>query len=124
MSNIIKRHNGQTPAPFGSVINQLFQNNLSRLFDDNYWGFNGLSSQTQAPVNILETDKSYEMELVAPGLKKEDFKLSIDRDLLTVSFENKQENTEENQKEGWLRREFQHQSFTRSFNLGDNVNAE
>jgi HSP20 family protein len=72
-------------------------------------------------VNVQETDKSYEMDLVAPGLKKEDFKISVNGDMLTVAFEHKEENNQENKEEGWLRREFRMQSFSRSFSLDDSV---
>ncbi len=92
MSNIISKENGLEPAGFGNVVDQIFQNNLSRFFEDDKQGFNGLLSRNQVPVNIRETDKSYEMEFMAPGLKKQDFQLNISGDTLMVSFEQKQEN--------------------------------
>ena len=126
MNNIIKRENGRQPATFGSVVDQIFQNNLNRFFDDDYWN-TGLTGRNQGlgnvPVNIRETDKSYEMELYAPGLTKSDFGLEVEGDLLTVSFESRQENKEENKKEAWFRQEYKIQSFTRSFSLGDIIDA-
>ena len=126
MNNIIKRENGRQPATFGSVVDQIFQNNLNRFFDDDYWN-TGLTGRKQGlgsiPVNIRETDKSYEMELYAPGLTKSDFRLEVEGDLLTVSFESRQENKEENKKEAWFRQEYKVQSFTRSFSLGDIIDA-
>src|ERR1700760_2421335 len=71
MTNIIKKDNAH-PATFGSVVDQLFHNDLNRWFNDEFWGFHGLPNRG-VPVNIRETDKSYELELVAPGLVKEDF---------------------------------------------------
>ena len=114
MSNIIKRDNGRQPVTFGSVVDQIFQNNLDRFFDEDYWtsGFAG-----------RETDKSYEMELYAPGLKKSDFHLDIEDDMLTVSFENKTENKEEDKDKGWFRQEYKMQSFSRSFSMGDTVDS-
>lgn len=67
--------------------------------------------------NILEHEDTYEIQLIAPGLSKEDFKLDIDKNLLTVSFEKK----EENNTLKYLRKEFQTNSFKRSFNLGDKI---
>lgn len=124
MSNIIKRDNGRQPVTFGSVVDQIFQNNIDRFFDEDYWA-SGLAGRSKGPgnvpVNIRETDKSYEMELYAPGLKKSDFHLDVEGDMLTVSFENKTENKEEDKEKGWFRQEYKMQSFSRSFSMGDSV---
>jgi HSP20 family protein len=131
MANIMKRNNGNGNAvatrslmPFGDLVDSVFGNTLSRFFDDDFWGFNGIVSSSQVPVNIRETDKSYEMEVVAPGLRKEDFSVSISDNMLTVSFEHKVESKEENKSEGYLRQEYRQQSFSRSFTLDDTVEAD
>lgn len=123
-TGIIKTENGNASLPatsFSGLIDRVFQKNLSRFFEDDFWGFNGINQQYSVPVNLTETDKSYEMELVAPGLKKEDFKLSLEGDLLTVSYEHKEETKQENKNERWLRKEYRMQSFSRSFNLDDTL---
>jgi HSP20 family protein len=123
-TNIIKRTNGNTNLPASSTSNwvdQLFQNNLNRFFNDDFWGFSGIDQQINVPVNLRETDQAYEMSLIAPGLRKEDFKLNVTNDMLTVSYEQKQEQNEENAQEGWLRKEYKMQSFSRSFSLDDSV---
>jgi HSP20 family protein len=120
MNNIIKKENAQ-PATFGSVVDQIFQNNLSRFFDDSFWGGNQAMTRNQVPVNIRETEKSYEIALIAPGLKKSDFQLQVTADLLTISFEHAEENKQDNQ--NWLRQEYRKQSFQRSFSLDDSVDA-
>lgn len=74
-----------------------------------------------ASVNIRENANQYEMHLVAPGLKKEDFKIDVDKNLLTISFEHKDES--ENTSEKWLRQEFKMRSFKRSFSLNENIDA-
>lgn len=125
-TNIIKRNDGNTNVPARSVsgwVDQLMQDNLNRFFTDDFWGFNGANYKTGVPVNLRETDKTYEMELVAPGLRKEDFKLNVSSDMLTVSFEHNESQNEENKSEGWLRREYKMQSFTRSFSLDDTVDV-
>ena len=125
MINIVKRENDRQPITFGSVVDQIFQNNLNRFFDDENWGFNGLNRSlagAQPLANIRETDKSYEMEFIAPGLKKEDFKLGIEGDLLTVSFEPEPEKKEEKQ-DGWLKMEYRRQAFSRSFTLDDSIDS-
>ncbi|MCD6062202.1 MAG: Hsp20/alpha crystallin family protein [Flavipsychrobacter sp.] len=123
MTSVMKKSNGNTPASFTGLVDQIFQNNLSRFFEDDFWGFNGVNRRSTVPLNIRETDRSYEMELVAPGLKKEDFRISVTGDMLTVSFEHKEEANEQDRNKGWLRKEYRVQSFTRSFNLDDTVDV-
>ena len=74
------------------------------------------------PVNIRENEKQYLLDVVAPGLLKEDFKISLDNNVLTVSFEKKDETVNEGEKQ--LRTEYKFQSFKRSFTLDEKVNAE
>jgi len=123
MTNIIKKANAQ-PATFGSVVDQLFQNNLGRFFDDDFWGFNGLSAHRQPPLNIRETEEGYELELVAPGVKKEDIRLQVSGNMLTISYDHKDEKDQKDARNNWLRREFSRQSFTRSFTLDETVDIE
>ena len=126
MKTIMKRNNGNTELPARTMTNwvdQLFQDNLNHFFKDDFWGFRGLDQQVGIPVNIRETDKSYEMSLIAPGLKKEDLKLNVNDELLTVSYEQKQEQNDENKEQGWLRKEYRMQSFSRSFTLDDSVDV-
>jgi HSP20 family protein len=73
-------------------------------------------------VNIRETEKSYEIELSAPGYEKEEFRLNLSKNILTVSAEKKAENEEK--KENYSRREFNYTSFKRSFTLPDSANDE
>ena len=125
-TSIIKRNNGNTALPSGTASNwvdQLFQSNLNRFFNDDFWGFSGIDQQVNVPVNLRETGQGYEMSLIAPGLRKEDFKLNVTDDLLTVSYEQKQEHNEESAQEGWLRKEYKMQSFRRSFTLDDSVDV-
>jgi len=123
MTSIVKRENAIQPATFGSVVDQIFQNNLSRYFDDDFWGSNVSANRSHVPVNIRETDKTVEMDLIAPGLKKQDFQLNVNGDMLTVSFEHKEDKKQENKNEGWLRQEYKQQTFSRSFHLDDTVDA-
>jgi HSP20 family protein len=124
-TNIIKRNNGTTmPArTVSSWVDELLQDNLNRFFTDDFWGFRGLDQTVNVPVNLRETDKTYEMSLVAPGLNRDDFKLNVANDQLTISYEHKEEQKQENKSENWLRKEYKMQSFTRSFNLDDTVDV-
>ena len=69
-------------------------------------------------VNVKENDNEYIIELAAPGLKKEHFNIEVDNNVLTISYDQKEEK-EENDKE-FLRREFYYNSFRRSFSLPKN----
>jgi HSP20 family protein len=77
---------------------------------------------TVPAVNINETDKEFELELAAPGLKKNDLKVNIDRNVLTVSTEKKEEKEEKNK--NFTRKEFSYHSFSRSFTLPESINQE
>lgn len=73
-------------------------------------------------VNISENEDAYELEFNAPGIKKDDFKITFDQSILTVSFEKEEEKKEETKK--FLKREFSAKSFKRSFTLDDKINAD
>ncbi len=80
-------------------------------------------------VNIIENEKDYRIEIAAPGMGKEDLKVSInENDELVVSFERGsrgQENGEAQEKKGtYLRREFSYSSFRQSFVLPDDVEKQ
>jgi len=66
-------------------------------------------------------DNSYEVEMAAPGMKKEDFKIELDNNVLTISSEKREESQEGNENERYSRREFSYQSFQRSFALPKEV---
>ena len=110
-----KRNFGIMPQSFGGLLEGFLENGMPKVKGD-FW------YTSSAPVNIKETDKAYELHLVAPGLKKEDFKINLDQNILTVSFEQKEENNEETA-EKWIRSEYHFRSFKRSFTLNEKVNA-
>lgn len=70
-------------------------------------------------VNIAETETGFEIELAVPGLKKEDIKINVDKDVLTVASEAKKEEATEGK--NYSKKEFSFGSFSRSFNLPDSV---
>ena len=106
------------------------QNWLPGIFNDffgNEWV--DKTSSTAPAVNVIETDKEYKVEIAAPGLTRDDFKIDINEDNeLTVSMEKKVEKNEESEKEGkkhtYLRREFSYSSFRQRMILPDNVNVD
>jgi HSP20 family protein len=81
---------------------------------------NGSYSATLPAVNVRETNEDYIIDVAAPGMKREEFKVELDNNMLTISShrEEKQEETDENM--NYSRREFNYQSFQRSFTLPEN----
>lgn len=104
-----------SPRAFGNMIEDFFTGNINRMFADQ-----PMAGTMHAPVNISETDAAYELQLVAPGLKKEDFKVSVDRNLLSISFEPDEASKDDTK---WLRKEYPQKSFKRSFNLNERIDA-
>ncbi|MFA6245750.1 MAG: Hsp20/alpha crystallin family protein [Mucilaginibacter sp.] len=94
-----------------------FNDVFDSLLNDSYIG-DKLVARVPA-VNIAETDNEFHIELAVPGLKKEDFKINLDKNILTVSAEKKSENAEETKK--FSKREYSYNSFVRSFTLPDSV---
>ena len=73
-------------------------------------------------VNITEHKDFYLVSLGAPGLKKKDFKIDVDGNMLTISSE-MEENKEEKDKK-FTRKEYNYSSFSRSFSLPEEINKE
>ena len=110
-----------------------WENDLNRLpgLFDSVWGSDLLDmasrlgnegvNNTLPAVNIYETNEDYKVEVAAPGYSKKDFNITLDNDLLTISSE--KENPE-GQQGDFTRREFNYQSFKRSFTLPNTVEEE
>ena len=106
-----------------------FEGSLNTLVDDLFTElpalfkteFNNGERKGLVPVNVKETDKSYQLEVVAPGFEKTDFKLTLDQHLLTISAEKKNEEIKETEKQ--IRREYSYRSFKRSFTLDEKIDA-
>ncbi len=114
--NIIKRN--------GNSMNQwplLFDDFLNRDFFD--WGLSNYSdTNTSIPkVNVKETKDNFEVEVAAPGMNKNDFKIQLDGNMLSISSEKSNEREGNNEDEKYSRREFSYQSFQRSFTLPKDV---
>lgn len=101
-----------------------FNDVFDSIFNDTF--FNDRMVTRVPAVNISETENNYHVELAAPGLKKEDFKLNLERNILTISVETTADH-QDNQK-NYSKREYSYQSFVRSFTLPEsaddsNINA-
>src|SRR5690606_1172642 len=72
-------------------------------------------------VNIKETPENFEVEVAAPGMDKKDFKIELNGNMLTISSEKSNEQTENNEDSKYFRRELSYESFQRTFNLQKDV---
>lgn len=113
---------GEFTSPYPSLWN--------KLFDDEFFNMNFSSSGSTLPsVNIKETKDSFVVEVAAPGMRKEDFKIELDNNIMTISSERSETEGDKDKEGNYTRREFSYQSFQRSFTLpntvqGENVSAQ
>lgn len=115
---IVKFYNRPVNKSFNNFMDDFFATAPSILRDD----FITPNFSSFTPVNIKETENVYVLEVVAPGFQKEDFKINLDNNTLTVSAERKEET--ENKNEKFIRKEYKQQSFKRSFTIDEKVDAE
>ena len=104
------------PTNPARMLERFFNNDL---MDWNLSNFAGPESSMPA-VNVKESENEFNIEVAAPGMKKDDFSVSVDNDRLTISAERKDEKKDEDN-ENFTRQEFSYQSFQRTFQLPNNV---
>jgi HSP20 family protein len=103
-----KRNNSLLPG-FNDVFDSIFNDTF----------FNDRMVARVPAVNISETENNYHVELAAPGLRKEDFKLNLEQNVLNISVE-KTSDQQDNQK-NYSKREYSYSSFVRSFTLPESA---
>lgn len=99
---------------YPSLLNHFFEDNMMDWTNDNYSNTN----TTLPRVNIKENEDEFTIEVAAPGMSKEDFKINYDNGKLSISSEIK-----EAEKEGgkYTKREFSYQSFKRTFDVAKEI---
>jgi len=118
MKSIVKSN-----GTFFPTIPSLFDDFFTRDWLDSSLANWRVSGATLPAVNVIETNDDFKIEVAAPGMKRGDFKVELDNNMLTISSqrEEKNEETEEKDSNGnYARREFSYQSFQRSFSLPEN----
>jgi HSP20 family protein len=120
METLVKR-DGMFPTVVSKLVNPLFEDFFTRDISD--WADKSIPSigVNLPSVNLKETETKLEIELAAPGLRKEDFKIEVDNNMLIISAEREEKKEEANKKDNYVRKEFNYQSFYRSFNLPENA---
>ncbi|MCM4170600.1 Hsp20/alpha crystallin family protein [Arenibacter sp. TNZ] len=102
--------------------NVLFPALMSEFLRPDWFGGVDNFKQNVPAANVKETDSEYVLELAIPGRKKEDFNVEIDKDILTISSEVK--NEEHKEDDGYTRREFVFSSFKRVFSLPETISMD
>lgn len=99
---------------------------LPEVFNDFFnTDFMPKASATAPAINVMESDKDYTVELAAPGLKKDDFKVNINDDgNLVIKMEQKNEQKEEDKNRHYLRREFSYSKYEQTLILPDDVEKD
>jgi len=94
------------------------------LFNNDLFNFPSFVAKgtTVPAVNISETEDNYTVEMAVPGMKKSDFNINLDHNVLTISSE--QEEEKEEKDKNFTKKEFSYQSFERSFTLPETVDQE
>jgi HSP20 family protein len=110
--------NDFVPTSFSHVIDRFFNDSVARSggsSPDNYRG-------TFVPkVDVFEDEKAFEVHVSVPGMSKEDFKIDVNEDRLTVSGERK--NTKEKKENNFRSIETQYGAFSRTFTLPENIDV-
>ena len=112
---LVKLNNPVTKS-FDGLLNDIFNEfpaNFGKLNRDDVFKF--------PPVNIVEIENSYQLEIAAPGVEKTDFEIKLDGNLLTISTNNKEVAKDEQAK--FVRKEFSTKAFKRSFTLDEKIDA-
>jgi len=94
-----------------------FNDVFDSIFNDTFFSDRMMSRVPAA--NISESKDQYRLDLAAPGLKKEDFKISLERNVLSISVEQSTQNDE--RERNFNKREFSYTSFVRSFTLPESA---
>jgi HSP20 family protein len=115
---LVKFKNHPADRSFNNLMDNFFTPFTSLYRDD----VQTLNFKHFAPANVKEVENGYVLEIVAPGLNKDDFKIDMDQNILTIAAEVKKDAEEKNEKH--IRREYQFQSFKRSFTVDKTLDTD
>ncbi len=121
--SLIKSNKRRTPRLSNAFRNDPFFTNFMdrKSMFENFFDTNGDFDISPA-MNIKEKDKEFEVELAAPGLNKEDFNITLDEGILTISAQ--KEESKDAEKEGFVTKEFSYNSFSRSISIPENIDED
>ena len=108
--------------PAGKTFNNFMDDFFSPLPSIVYNHFIPAHFKQFAPVNVKKVENGYQLEVIAPGLERDNFKIELDKNLLTISAEKKDEATNNTEKR--LRNEYRFQPFKRTFTVDETIDTE
>ena len=115
MKSLVKSNGSFMPT-----IPSLFEDFLTRDWLDSSLANWRVPGATLPAVNVVETNDDFKIEVAAPGMKRNDFKVELDNNVLTISSAREDKAEEKDANGNYTRREFSYQSFQRSFSLPEN----
>ena len=110
---------GNRPAfrTFNGLVHELFND-----FENSLVPFSGVTTSNQPSVNIIENTEGYHAEMLAPGRKKENFAIGVEKNQLTISYAEEKVATPAEWKE--IRKEFNLGNFKRTFTLDEKIDSD
>ena len=99
--------------PLSDMVSNIFDNDLGDFFGKRF---------SDPAANIIENSDSFQLEIAAPGMQKDDFKINLENNILTISVEVEDQKREEGK--NYSRKEFYYGSFSRSFTLPKTIDLE
>jgi HSP20 family protein len=122
MTTLTRNSNRNRPSisRLSSPLDRFFRNDLL-----DFWSGGDSAIDTIPSINITEEQNHYKIEMAAPGMKKDDFNIDIDNNLINISSEKESESANENgngkKNNNYTFREYNYSSFSRSFSIPDNA---
>lgn len=113
MRTLVRQNSNLFPS-----LPSLLEDFFSRDWADSRPGNRSYDSTLPA-VNVRETNDNFAIEVAAPGMKRDDFKVELDNNVLTISSQ-REEQQDQQQEDNYTRREFSYRYFQRSFSLPEN----
>jgi HSP20 family protein len=114
---MVKLSNRPAIRTFNGLVNELFND-----LENTMAPFNATMNGNLPPVNIIETAEGFHAELLAPGRKREKFSMAIEKNQLTISYNDEKTANPSEWKQ--IRREYNLPNFKRTFNLDENIDSE
>lgn len=114
--NIVKVNPFLQGKSFTNLLDDVFNRSISDLVGSDF-------AVTTPSVNVSEDNENVVLEVAAPGLDKKDFNITVEKDQLIISA-TKEAQAEDKEEGKWTRKEFNYQSFKRSFHLSDKIETE
>ncbi|MBC7743523.1 MAG: Hsp20/alpha crystallin family protein [Flavobacterium sp.] len=115
---LVKFSNGNRSQALNPLISDVFES----MFHTDSYVSDRLTKKVPA-VNIAESENEYHIELSVPGMKKDDFKINLDKSILSISAESKSGSEENDSVKRYNRREYNYNSFVRTFTLPDSADC-